>query len=92
LREYCDAVFRAMFVEARPVIQIAAVLEAAGEAGLDAAEVREAVERDEIKDRLKANTDEAFERGVTGIPTVAIGDELFWGDDRLEEAAEAAAR
>ena len=91
LREYCDAVFRAMFVEARPVTELTAVLDAAGEAGLVSAEVEDAVERDEIKDRLKANTDEAFERGVTGIPTVAIGDELFWGDDRLEEAAEAVA-
>jgi 2-hydroxychromene-2-carboxylate isomerase len=31
-------------------------------------------------------------RGVTGIPTVAIGNQLFWGDDRLEEAAAAAGR
>jgi 2-hydroxychromene-2-carboxylate isomerase len=92
LREYCDAVFRAMFVEARPVTELTAVLDAAGEAGLDSGEVQDAVQREEIKDRLKANTDEAFERGVTGIPTVAIGAELFWGDDRLEEAAAAAAR
>jgi 2-hydroxychromene-2-carboxylate isomerase len=43
-----------------------------------------------IKERLKGNTEEALARGVTGIPTVAIGDELFWGDDRLDEAAAAA--
>ena len=92
LREFSAAVFRAMFADARPLTELGTVLEAAREAGLDTADVREAVDRREIKDRLKANTDEAFERGVTGIPTVAIGDELFWGDDRLDEAAAAGAR
>jgi 2-hydroxychromene-2-carboxylate isomerase len=87
LREFCDPVFRAMFVDGRPVTELATVLDAAREAGLDAAEVEAAVEQPEIKERLKANTQEAFDRGVTGIPTVAIGDQIFWGDDRLEEAA-----
>jgi 2-hydroxychromene-2-carboxylate isomerase len=36
-------------------------------------------------------TDQAIERGVTGVPTVAVGDELFWGDDQLEVAAALAA-
>ncbi|HKP88903.1 MAG TPA: DsbA family protein [Thermoleophilaceae bacterium] len=92
LRDFSAAVFRAMFARAQPITELTTVLEAAGEAGLDAAGVREAVERQDVKDRLKANTDEAFDRGVTGIPTVAIGDDLFWGDDRLEEAAAALAR
>jgi 2-hydroxychromene-2-carboxylate isomerase len=56
----------------------------------DPDEVAAGIQRDEIKERLKSNTAEAFERGVTGIPTVAIGDELFWGDDHLEEAGAAA--
>ena len=40
-----------------------------------------------MKDALRAATEEAAERGVIGVPTVAVGDELFWGDDRLEDAA-----
>jgi len=32
-------------------------------------------------------TDAAYELGVIGVPTIAVGDELFWGDDRLEDAA-----
>jgi 2-hydroxychromene-2-carboxylate isomerase len=36
---------------------------------------------------LRDATDAAHERGVIGVPTIAIGDELFWGDDRLEDAA-----
>jgi 2-hydroxychromene-2-carboxylate isomerase len=38
---------------------------------------------------LRAATDEAIGYGVIGVPTVRVGDQLFWGDDRLEEAAEA---
>ena len=34
-----------------------------------------------VKDRLRTNTDRAIERGVFGVPTFAIGEELFWGDD-----------
>jgi 2-hydroxychromene-2-carboxylate isomerase len=34
-----------------------------------------------VKQRLRANTDEAIRRGVFGVPTFALGDELFWGDD-----------
>ena len=44
-----------------------------------------------MKDRLRAATDAAYARGVRGVPTVAVGDELFYGDDRLDEAAAAVA-
>lgn len=40
-----------------------------------------AIARDEVKARLRANTEAAIARGVFGVPTLAIGDELFWGDD-----------
>ena len=66
--------------------------DAAAEAGLDPDEVAAAIQRPDIKDRLKDQTNAALERGVTGIPTVEIGDELYWGDDHLEEAAAALAR
>ena len=92
VREFSEAAFRNMFVEGRSLGELDTVLAIAREAGLDAAEVEGAVQRPEIKQRLKNNTEEALARGVTGIPTVAIGDELFWGDDRLEEAAAAASR
>jgi 2-hydroxychromene-2-carboxylate isomerase len=50
-----------------------------------------ALETQSVKDGLKRATDAAIERGVTGVPTVSVGDELFWGDDRLEDAADAVA-
>jgi 2-hydroxychromene-2-carboxylate isomerase len=42
-----------------------------------------------VKDQLRAATDEAIAHGVTGVPSIAVGEQVFWGDDRLEEAAEA---
>ena len=39
-----------------------------------------------IKDKLKTQTEEAIERHIFGAPTFMVGDELFWGDDRLEQA------
>ena len=83
-REFGLAAFRKSFVESRSLADLDNVLAAATDAGLDPDEVAAGIQRDEIKERLKSNTAEALERGVTGIPTVAIGDELFWGDDHLE--------
>jgi 2-hydroxychromene-2-carboxylate isomerase len=40
----------------------------------------------EIKDALKAQTDEAIQRGIFGAPSFTVGDELFWGNDRQEDA------
>ena len=92
LHEFSTAAFRKSFVEGRSLAELDNLLAAAGEAGLDPDEVSEGIGRPEIKERLKGTTEEALERGVTGIPTVALGDELFWGDDSLDEAAAAAAR
>ena len=90
LREFSRAAYRKSFVEGRSLAELDNVLAAAREVGLEPDEVGEGIERPEIKQRLKDNTEEALARGVTGIPTVAIGDELIWGDDRLDEAAAAA--
>jgi 2-hydroxychromene-2-carboxylate isomerase len=90
-REFALTAFRRAFVDGRSLAELESVLAAAEEAGLDPDQIAAGMERPDIKERLKANTAEALERGLTGIPTVAIGDELFWGDDHLEQAAAAAA-
>jgi 2-hydroxychromene-2-carboxylate isomerase len=90
-REFSTAAFKKVYVETRSLTDPAALGDAAREAGLDPAEVEDAVQRPEVKKRLKQHTEGAVARGVTGIPTFEVGDELFWGDDRLEEAAAAAA-
>jgi 2-hydroxychromene-2-carboxylate isomerase len=83
--------YRLAFAEGRSLAELDNVLLAAERAGLDRDAVRAAIEDPAVKDRLREYTEEAIARGVTGVPTVAVGDRLFWGDDRLEEAAAAAA-
>jgi 2-hydroxychromene-2-carboxylate isomerase len=79
--------FRREFAEGVALDELEVVVAAAEACGLDGARLRAALEEPEIKQRLRDATDEAIDRGVTGIPTVAVADELFWGDDRLEDAA-----
>ena len=85
------AAFRQQFHAGRAMNDVDNVLLAAAACEMHPNAVLQAIERESIKERLKTATQEAIEAGVTGVPTVAVGDELFWGDDRLEEAAVAAA-
>ena len=87
LREFSHAAFRRVFVLGETLKDVPVVIDTAREAGLDPDAVRAGVEDDAIKGRLRAQTDAAIARGVPGVPTLAVRDELFWGDDRLEEAA-----
>src|SRR3954467_15748880 len=89
LREFSRAAFRRHFSEPDGVRDLDGVLAAAAEAGLDPDEVRAHVGDDDVKQVVKDATDAAIELGVFGVPTVQVSDELFWGDDRLEEAAAA---
>jgi len=91
---YSDAIFRAVWADQRNMedpIVIAAVLR---EAGFDPAAMMAAIGTAQVKDRLRANTEEAVSRGVFGAPTFFVGKELFFGQDRLdfveEEARKAA--
>jgi 2-hydroxychromene-2-carboxylate isomerase len=89
LKDFTMASFELLFAEKRPMNTGEDLAEAARRSGVDPDLVREGIARDEIKNRLREYTDGAYERGVRGVPTVAVGDELFWGDDRLEDAAAA---
>jgi 2-hydroxychromene-2-carboxylate isomerase len=60
-------------------------------AGLDGPRLVARAEEAPIKASLKANTDEAITRGVFGAPTFFVGEQMFWGNDRLEFVAEALA-
>ena len=67
----------------------AMIAAAAEAAGLDGEETIRRCGDQDVKDEVKRLTQEAIDRGVVGVPTIATGDQLFWGDDRLEEAAAA---
>jgi 2-hydroxychromene-2-carboxylate isomerase len=85
------AAFRQAFAGGKDLSDVDNVLIAAAACELHPNAVLKGIESQSVKDRLRAATQEAFDRGVRGVPTVAVGDQLFWGDDRLEEAAEASA-
>ena len=86
-REFAMQAFRNAFQRGANLTIRAQVLEAAAQAGMERAEVGRAMEDPRIKATLRDGTDRAYGRGVFGVPTIAIGEELFWGDDRLEDAA-----
>ena len=54
------------------------------ELGLDAPAILALTEQDAIKAALKANTEEAVARGAFGAPSLFVGEQLFWGNDRLD--------
>lgn len=83
------AAFRRAFVLGEDLGRPEAVLAAARDAGLDADEVEAAVSDQAVKDALRRTTEDAHGRGVFGVPTVAVGNRLYWGDERLAEAARA---
>lgn len=76
--------YRAYWAEGRDIGQSEVVAQILGEAGLDVAAVRARASTDEIKDDLRRRTDEAVARGIFGVPTCFVGDELYWGQDRLD--------
>jgi 2-hydroxychromene-2-carboxylate isomerase len=84
------AAFRQVFAAGRDLSDPDNVVLAAAACELHPKAVLKGIEMQSVKDAVRVATEEAIERGVTGVPTVAVGDELFWGDDRLEEAAAAA--
>jgi 2-hydroxychromene-2-carboxylate isomerase len=86
------ACFRQVFAAGRDMSDLDNVVLAAAACELHPNAVIKGIETKSVKEKLRTATEEAIAIGVEGIPTVAVGDELFWGDDRLEEAVEAASR
>jgi 2-hydroxychromene-2-carboxylate isomerase len=85
------AAFRQAFAAGRDLSEPDNVLIAAASSELHPRAIEAAANRDSIKARLREATDRAGDLGVTGVPAVVVGDEVFWGDDRLEDAARSAA-
>jgi len=86
---YVDAMYRAMWAEPRNLNDPATVGAVLQEAGFDAAKMLALANSQDVKDRLKAVTQEAVERGVFGAPTMFVGKQMFWGQDRLDFVREA---
>jgi 2-hydroxychromene-2-carboxylate isomerase len=80
---YHPAMFKAMWVDGRNLNDMAEVGRVLAEVGIDAAGMAGRIQDQDVKDRLKATTDEAVARGVFGAPTSFVDDLMFFGNDRL---------
>ncbi len=89
---FMRAVLRANFAEDRDIATPAVLDDILAGLGLDGALVRAESESPLWRPRLRAETEEAARLGIVGAPTFMIGDEMFWGNDRLEQALDWAAR
>lgn len=83
---FTEAAFKLHWTEGRAIGSEDNLKAAVLASGQDPAAVLERVRSSEVKEGLKAQTEEAERRGVFGSPTFLVGKELFWGDDRLEQA------
>ncbi|MFC5481090.1 2-hydroxychromene-2-carboxylate isomerase [Massilia suwonensis] len=89
--EFCRRVMRRNWVEDREIDDAAAVRAALAGLVPDPDAVIAAALEPGNKLHLRANTEQASRRGVFGAPTFFVGDEMFWGNDRLEDAIACAA-
>ena len=85
------AAFRQFFAAGRTLAELDNVLIAAAASELHPRAVTKGIESRTVKDALRAATEHALELGVEGVPTLAVGSELYWGDDKLEDVAAALA-
>jgi 2-hydroxychromene-2-carboxylate isomerase len=84
--DFVRAVYRANFVEDREIGDTDTVRDILTSLGLDADRFLTRAQTPEVKARLRANTDEAIALGIFGAPSFVVEGELFWGNDRLEDA------
>ena len=86
---YCATIFKAIWVDSKNMNDLAIVGSVLHDAGFDGAAMLALSSLQEVKDLLKTQTQAAVERGIFGAPTFFVGDEMFWGQDRLDFVREA---
>ena len=86
---YVKAVFEAIWVDGKNLNDLAVTGAVLHAAGFDAAGILALVSQQDVKDRLKVLTQRAVERGIFGAPTLFVGEQMFWGQDRMDFVKEA---
>nr|WP_293950943.1 2-hydroxychromene-2-carboxylate isomerase [Sneathiella sp.] len=81
---YVDAMLTAMWEDGKKMDNPAVIIETLDAAGLNGAHILERIQEQSVKDKLIANTSSSAERGCFGAPTFFVGDEMYFGKDRLE--------
>ena len=83
LERYLDAIYPAMFEQPVNLGDVQEIGKVLARAGIDPMALMADIGTDAVKDKLRADTDEAVARGVFGAPTFFVGKDMFWGQDRL---------
>jgi 2-hydroxychromene-2-carboxylate isomerase len=83
---YCRGIMQLNFVHDRDIGSVEVVSEALDQLGLPAQRLIADAQSDANKLRLREQTERAAAKGIFGAPTFFAGDEMFWGNDRLEDA------
>jgi 2-hydroxychromene-2-carboxylate isomerase len=91
LMPYIDAIMTAMWVDGLNVGDAGVVRDILNKAWLDGAALLAACDDPEVKAELSANTEKAAARGAFGVPTFFVGEEMFWGKERLTQVEAALA-
>lgn len=81
--EYHRVIYPAFWVESANLGEQDVIRSVLVKAGLNADLLLSRIEEPSVKEQLRLNTDEAVRRGVFGAPTFFVGEEMFWGNDRL---------
>lgn len=84
--ESTRAVFRANFAQDRDIAEVDVLADIISDLGRDPAAIMEASRASTNSETLRSQTEEAKRRGIFGAPSFTVGDELFWGNDRLGTA------
>ncbi|RBJ79291.1 2-hydroxychromene-2-carboxylate isomerase [Pseudomonas sp. MWU12-2534b] len=87
--EFIDCLFRALWVDKRNLNDAATVTQVLEQGGFDPQRILDLSNEEQVKARLKEQTDQALQRGVFGAPSMFVGDQLFFGQDRLDFVREA---
>jgi len=87
--DYCHAAFNSIWVESLNMTDPVVAAEVIGRAGFDAQALIALASEQSTKDALKAATQAAVDRGIFGAPTFFVGEQMFWGQDRMDFVKEA---
>lgn len=87
--QYVDVVYRAMWEQPRNMAEPATIAEVLAAGRLDVSLLLQLTESPAVKAKLKEDTEAAVARGLFGAPTMFVGDEMFFGQDRLDFVKEA---
>jgi 2-hydroxychromene-2-carboxylate isomerase len=85
-KDFVRAVYGAQFVEGRSIADQGVIADLLARLGVTPEPVFAQAHSDAVKARLRAETEEAQRLGIFGAPSFVVGRELFWGNDRLEQA------